>query len=379
MRSTRLVLSIVALSGPLAAQAGSILFSNSNPNGGKVEVAYAPQLVPQSGITVEAWVTYDGTTLGTSTNYRWPTILRTGFVTAPNAFNLRVDAGNSGNRTLKWTVNANGRVHVRWPFQPGQMLAWTHVAATYDGTEARLFVNGQQVGSAALTGAIQDVQHVLRIGQGADNAAPDNEVWNGHIDEVRLWPFARTAGEIQATMNMELSSVPGLVSTWNFNNNTNDSSSTMHGTLSGSGAAYSSNVPPGLTPRPFPGVAFGADTSGCLGAIHASATTLPQLGNADFAFVAHDVPSGAPAIALLGTGAGSGPLRIAGIDLWLDPNGILTGLPATVDAAGTARLPLPVPTSIPVNLALTTQFVMIDPCGPAGLTASDGLAIATVQ
>ena len=78
--------------------------------------------MPQTGITVEAWVTYDDTTLGTSSPWRWPTIVRTGFNGTPNAFNFRVDAGNNGSRRLKWTVNANGRAQVRWTFNSGQML-----------------------------------------------------------------------------------------------------------------------------------------------------------------------------------------------------------------------------------------------------------------
>ncbi|MDA1222630.1 MAG: LamG domain-containing protein, partial [Planctomycetota bacterium] len=147
-------LTLLALCGTLTAQAGSISFSNSDPNGGGVEVPHAAQLVPQSGITIEAWVTYDETTLGTSTTNRWPTIMRTGFQSQPNAFNLRVDAGRNADRILKWTVNADSRVQVRWNFQPGQLLTWTHVAATYDGSAARLFVNGQEVGSAKTTGPL---------------------------------------------------------------------------------------------------------------------------------------------------------------------------------------------------------------------------------
>jgi hypothetical protein len=371
------LVTLVAPSAPLTAQAGSISFSNSNPLGGGVEVPHAVQLVPASGITIEAWVTYDETTLGTTTTNRWPTIMRTGFQSAPNAFNLRVDAATNAARVLKWTVNANSRAQVRWSFQPGQLLNWTHVAATYDGAFARLFVNGTEVSSAPLTGVIQDVGNAIRIGQGTDHITPDNETWNGSIDEVRLWPFARTAGEIQATMNMELSSVPGLVSTWNFNQNTDDSSSGMNGTLRGA-AAYSASTPPNLTPQAFPGLAFGNSTPGCLGNILATTTSLPQAGNLDFGFAAHTLPAGSLAVMLLGAGPGAGPLRVVGIDLWLDANGIFAGAPAATDALGTARLAFPLPSTLPANLGLSVQLVAIDPCGPLGVTASDALAIATL-
>ncbi|MGA1525924.1 MAG: hypothetical protein ACO4CZ_18320, partial [Planctomycetota bacterium] len=66
------LLTLGAHSVTLTAQASSITFSNSNPLGGGVEVPHAVQLVPASGITIEAWVTYDETTLGTTTTNRWP-------------------------------------------------------------------------------------------------------------------------------------------------------------------------------------------------------------------------------------------------------------------------------------------------------------------
>ena len=131
----------------LLAQARCASFSNSHTdsNGARIEVPYAPQLVPQSGLTVEAWITYDDTTLGNSTAYRWPTIVRTGINGTQNAFNFRIDASNNNTTELKFTVNANGRAHVRWPFASGRLMQWTHVAATYDGTMLRLIVEAARV------------------------------------------------------------------------------------------------------------------------------------------------------------------------------------------------------------------------------------------
>ena len=74
--------------------------------------------------------------------------------------------------------------------------AWTHLAATYDGTTLRLFVNGTQVSSIARSGAIATSGGPLTIG--GDPIYP--QYFSGRIDEVRIYNRARTATEIQADM-----------------------------------------------------------------------------------------------------------------------------------------------------------------------------------
>jgi hypothetical protein len=73
---------------------------------------------------------------------------------------------------------------------------WTHVAATYNGNELRLYINGTAV-LTAVTGPIVQSSRELRIG--------GNLVWgeyfDGLIDEVRIYNRALTAQEIQADRN----------------------------------------------------------------------------------------------------------------------------------------------------------------------------------
>jgi hypothetical protein len=68
---------------------------------------------------------------------------------------------------------------------------------TYDGATLRMFVNGAQVSSRALTGSAVVTSGALRIG--------GNSVWGeyfrGLIDEVRIYNRALTASEIQTDMN----------------------------------------------------------------------------------------------------------------------------------------------------------------------------------
>jgi hypothetical protein len=70
---------------------------------------------------------------------------------------------------------------------------WSHLATTYDGTNLRLFVNGVQVASRAMSGAIVTSAGMLRIG--------GNRVWGqyfrGRIDEVRIYNRPLSSTEIQ--------------------------------------------------------------------------------------------------------------------------------------------------------------------------------------
>jgi hypothetical protein len=361
----------------LPAVGQNVGLSLSNLVQGYVDVPYSPDLVPQSGITVEAWITYDESTI--PGGWRFPTLLRQGHSTggSENYF-LRVEAGNSNARSLRWkVVTANGgSVVVSWPFAAGQLLAWTHVAATYNGTQAVLFVNGVQVAAASGNGSpLRDFNNEsLRIGTGSDIGAP-MEVWNGQIDEVRLWPFARTAGEIAATMGLQLDSIPGRVSTWNFDNHTLDTSGGLHGTVSG-GVAFTANTL-NLQQSAVPLVlSIGSSTQGCLGALAATISSVPAAGNAAFAAVATRFPANSAGFAAIAFAAAPAPLSIAGIDYWLDPNSSVLQF-VTASSLGVMRLPLSLPAWVVPGTAFGFQFAGLDACGPQGITASQAMLVLT--
>jgi hypothetical protein len=72
---------------------------------------------------------------------------------------------------------------------------WYHVAATYDGSNMRVYLNGVQDGSVARTGAIDNgaTTQLLRIGHG-----PFNDWFNGIMDEPRVSNVGRSANWIWA-------------------------------------------------------------------------------------------------------------------------------------------------------------------------------------
>ena len=74
---------------------------------------------------------------------------------------------------------------------------WTHLAATYDGTTIRLYVNGVQKATAASASTLLASAGPLRLG--------GNSIWGeyfaGKLDDVRIYDKALTAAQIQADMN----------------------------------------------------------------------------------------------------------------------------------------------------------------------------------
>lgn len=359
------LLPLALLAAPAIAQNQAITLNNNVD--GYVEVPYSSQVVPQAGITLEAWITYDDTTL--PTGWRYPTIFRQNLNANTEDYFLRIEAGNNNSKVLRFKIVTQVASYtLDWAFTSGQLLTWTHVAGSYDGTTMRLCVNGAQVLSRTASGAIKDQGGPLRIGKGSDVATPI-EVWNGSIDEARLWPYGRTPAEILGSYKTELSSLPGFVSSWNFNGNYLDSSTGgLNATMTGS-VTFTTNTPT-LTTRIFLGGSVGASSPGCLGPIHFAVNGAPMSGNQGFGVAAQRTASLQPAALILGTGALGTPLKILGIDIWTDLVGAVS-IPTTSTSLGAVSIGLPIPAGVVGGFA--SQYVILDPCVPLGLTASNCL------
>ncbi len=357
----------LAIAAALPAQNQGLILQNGTT--AHVDVPFAATLVPTGGVTAEAWVTYDGATLGSG--WRFPTVFR--MDPSPNqaSYFLRVEAGQTrANRLLWWVSTTNGDYSISWNFAAGALLAWTHVAGSYDGSTLRLFVDGVQVAQGPGTGAIQNRGGTFRIGNG-DVSITGGETWNGEIDEVRVWPFARSAAAIASTMHLRLSAMPGELSTWNLDGDALDSSGANPGAAVGA-LAFAPNTL-ALQPLAFPGsLGYGAGT-GCRTDGLAAIAAIATIGNQGFGFVGTRAPANAAGLSLLSYASLPAPQPLFGVDVLVDLNvGVATFVQA--NALGTCHVAFPIPNVAAfAGFTFHSQFGWFDPSCATGVSASNAV------
>jgi PKD repeat protein len=155
-----------------------------------VTIGDSPSLDLTSAMTIEAWVN------PTSINSDFQSI-----VSKPTDANFTsisyVLHGASRPNGIPSTA-ISGSANNLFGSSQLPLNTWSHVAATYDGSSLRLFINGQQVASQPQSGAATVSAEALRIGLG----------WIGSIDEVRLYNRALAASEIQSDMIRSIGGKP---------------------------------------------------------------------------------------------------------------------------------------------------------------------------
>ncbi len=94
---------------------------------------------------------------------------------------------------------------------------WVHIAVTWNGSQATIYVNGEQNITTTNTGTINyisDVLTQLRIGNWFGN----NERWfKGNIDEIRIWDTSLNSNEIREQYQTNLAKIN--ISNWQLNLN----------------------------------------------------------------------------------------------------------------------------------------------------------------
>ena len=136
-------------------------------------------------------------------------------------------------------------------FVGGDVGTWAHAAVSVDvslGESASFYKNGSPVAETLDTDnnatSIDDNVSDFAIGARESTSTYGN-FFDGLVDEVRVWNDIRSAAEILANYNKELTgSEAGLVGYWKLNNDYTDSQSSGNNDLTATGSpVFSTDVP----------------------------------------------------------------------------------------------------------------------------------------
>jgi Concanavalin A-like lectin/glucanases superfamily len=152
-----------------------------------VTIADANSLDLTTAMTIEAWVNP-----ATLTNWRM-IVMKEGPAAGLSYSLYANDVNNRPGTFIRTGASDVGRTGTA----ALALNTWTHVAATYDDTTLRLYVNGTLVSSGPIPGGpILASAGVLRIG----GNAIWGEYFSGMIDEVRIYSRVLTAAQIAIDM-----------------------------------------------------------------------------------------------------------------------------------------------------------------------------------
>lgn len=99
---------------------------------------------------------------------------------------------------------------------PIEFYNWMHVAGTYDGEEIKLYQNGNQIAHREFSGAIPETNVPFQMSKQSNSNSWG--FFSGSLADIRLWNYARTQAEIQASMSHRLvGNESGLVGYWPLN------------------------------------------------------------------------------------------------------------------------------------------------------------------
>lgn len=128
---------------------------------------------------------------------------------------------------------------------------YTHVAATFDGTTARLYVNGRAAGSGPLP-FTPGARGPVLVGKQDDGGTERH--FQGDLDELRIWNRVRSAAELTENLGHRLiGNEPGLIAYYRFDEGAgttayDQADRALHGTLGGAADWTGSDAPLGDHP-----------------------------------------------------------------------------------------------------------------------------------
>jgi hypothetical protein len=150
---------------------------------------------------------------------------------------------------LRFYTNYNAQ-NINWSSIGITNGNWHHIAATYNGSEKKIYVDGVLKNTYAYTSTLNTGYSGQTIGSGANGSYS----FNGRIDEMRFWNVARTEQEIFDDMNARIDpATSGIFAYFTFENGPGSlvlsdiTGNTANGTLTSN---YSQPLPQWVTGVP---------------------------------------------------------------------------------------------------------------------------------
>jgi hypothetical protein len=158
----------------------------------------APTLSGAAGLTVALWFKVPSTPLGGGALLAMGTYGSAWQYT----FVLRLNSATQ----IRWGLS-DGTNNTVWNATVGTLPnnTWTHIAATWDGTTMRLYINGIQEDSSSTNVWPSLNTAALLVYLGAEGRLAD--FFAGTIQEAQYWPVALSVNEIESLAKSRLFSV----------------------------------------------------------------------------------------------------------------------------------------------------------------------------
>ncbi len=191
-----------ALAPGIEAAAVVVADLSGGPSG--LEVPNVPALAIANSLTVEAWVQVPNLEQGGGQGGEPLPVVS--MFSGSKGWELRWGGGQC---TFVAVIN-----NTTYEIASGSLAAgaWLHAAATYDGRQLALYVNGVRKGIRSASGAITVYPGALGIGCSTYRA---NAGLRGRLAEVRVWNRACTQAEIQQWLfRRRTGSESGLAGLW---------------------------------------------------------------------------------------------------------------------------------------------------------------------
>ncbi len=161
-------------------------------------------ITQNSAYTIEAWIYHNSLP---ASSQRYVTI-------SPEVAVLRHDGSIQQGQLHFYIKKSDGSfssVRVNGVLETGK---WYHVAGVSDGTEMKLYLNGEEVGSSNPSSS-------LYANDGNFAISSSSETMDGYIDEVRVWNVVRSESRIRENMHKTLEGDEnGFIGYWQLNDGT---------------------------------------------------------------------------------------------------------------------------------------------------------------